>query len=155
MYFAFYKIESNNNLGLVEEQPINISPSDQDLDKAINIPVVEQTFHNWKKTIQTGLDAGTNTIKELENFINSFINNNKKNFIEIENPVVHSRRDTSKKKQFKESHELVSKKKSSAKENLNAQKTRKQTQYQQYQNTGHNKANNSGPGESDIDLAFK
>ncbi|CAG8816359.1 28143_t:CDS:2, partial [Gigaspora margarita] len=117
------------------------------------------------------MDAGANAIKELQDFINGFINkyapkkrrkshskkckiqrekeeettlscsfSDKENFIEIENPVVYSKRGAPKKKRFKGSHELVSKKKSSAKEHSNAQKTRKQTQCQQYQNTGHNKA---------------
>ncbi|CAG8816257.1 37640_t:CDS:2 [Gigaspora margarita] len=95
-----------------------------------------------KKAIQTGLNASANAIKELQDFMNSFINNSsdKENFIKIENPVVHSKRGALKKKRFKGSYELVSKKKSSAKEHSNAQKTRKQTQYQQYQNTSHNKA---------------
>ncbi|KAF0528304.1 hypothetical protein F8M41_013207 [Gigaspora margarita] len=122
-----------------------------------------------KKAIQTGLDTGANAIKELKDFINSFINkyaskkkshlkkckiqqkeeeettsscssSDKKNFIKIKNLVVHSKRGASKKKRFKGSHELVSKKKSSTKEHSNAQKTRKQTQCQQCQNTGHKKA---------------
>ncbi|CAG8495325.1 11778_t:CDS:2 [Racocetra persica] len=96
-----------------------------------------------KKAIQTGLDAGAIAIKELEEFMNDFINNkiqqkeddettsncsfsNKENFIEIEDPVVHARRDD--------------KKKPSIKKHSNAQKSRKPTQCQQCQNTGHNKA---------------
>ncbi|RIB05909.1 hypothetical protein C2G38_2218377 [Gigaspora rosea] len=119
-----------------------------------------------KKAIQIGLDAGSSAIQELEDLINSLITKyalkkrkklvNKKNieqqedkdkvisnssssdedFVAVENPIGHSRRDASRKKRFKESHEVESNK---SKRNLEAQKTRKPTQYQQCQNTGHNK----------------
>ncbi|KAF0553537.1 protein far1-related sequence 11-like [Gigaspora margarita] len=103
------------------------------IEDTINASAILLINRLLKKAIQTGLDAGANAIKELQDFINSFIN-------KIRKPVVHSKRGAPKKKQFKGSDELVSKKKSSAKEHSNAQKTKKQTQCQQCQNTGHNKA---------------
>ncbi|CAG8639696.1 4028_t:CDS:1, partial [Cetraspora pellucida] len=53
----------------------------------------------------------------------------KKNFIEIEDPVVHARRDAPKRKKFKGSYKLDSKKKFNVKKHSNAQKSRKSTQY--------------------------
>ncbi|KAF0525171.1 protein far1-related sequence 11-like isoform x2 [Gigaspora margarita] len=117
-----------------------------------------------KKAIQTGLDSGSNAIQELENFMNGFISKytpkkrERKNmkqhedkneatsnssssdddFVSIEDPVVHPKRGAPKKKRIKGSHEFASTNKS--KQSLEVQKNRKPTQYQQCQNTGHNKA---------------
>ncbi|CAG8778512.1 6444_t:CDS:1, partial [Gigaspora margarita] len=118
-----------------------------------------------KKTIQTGLDSGSNAIQELKNFINGFIfkyipkKRERKNmkqhededeatsdssfsdddFVLIEYPVVHPKSGASKKKKIKGSHEFASTNKS--KQSLEVRKNRKSNQCQQYQNTGHNKAN--------------
>ncbi|KAF0383519.1 hypothetical protein F8M41_011719 [Gigaspora margarita] len=119
-----------------------------------------------KKAIQIGLDASSNALEELENYMNSFISkyipkgkekvtrkkninqredknetsnsssSDKKNFIEIENPIVNSKRGAPRKKCFKSSSELGN----SNNKHSEAQKTRKAIQCQQCQNTGHNKA---------------
>ncbi|CAG8735424.1 26145_t:CDS:2, partial [Gigaspora rosea] len=107
-----------------------------------------------KKAIQTSIDAGSSAVKELKNFMSGFITKygpkkkgdsdskkeHKENFIVVENPIIHSRKGASRKKRFKGSHEHESKSKSSIKQHSKIQKTRKPTQCQQYQNTGHNKA---------------
>ncbi|CAG8693801.1 14858_t:CDS:2 [Gigaspora rosea] len=117
-----------------------------------------------KKAIQTGLDSGSNAIQELKNLMNGFISKytpkkkERKNikqhedkdeatsdssssdddFVSVEDPVVHPKRGTPKKKRIKGSHEFASTSKS--KQSLEVQKNRKPTQCQQCQNTGHNKA---------------
>ncbi|KAF0356336.1 hypothetical protein F8M41_014774 [Gigaspora margarita] len=170
-------LDSTNNLTQANQSFPNLlfhvlNISFTDVHSNINYRKTYVTVNGLlKKAIQTGLDAGANAIKGLQDFMNGFINkyapkkrrkshskkhkiqqeeeeettsscssSDKENFIEIENLVVHSKRGAPKKKQFKGSHKLVSKKKSSAKEHSNAQKTRKQTQCQQCQNTGYNKA---------------
>ncbi|CAG8725852.1 25462_t:CDS:1 [Dentiscutata erythropus] len=104
-----------------------------------------------KKAIQIGLDAGSNTLEELENCMNSFISkykpkgkekmthkrnisqqenedklsnsssSDKENFIKIENPIVNSKRGAPRKKCFKSSSELENKSNSNTK-HLEAQK---------------------------------
>ncbi|CAG8741328.1 19144_t:CDS:2, partial [Dentiscutata erythropus] len=173
--------ESNDNSGLVEEQPVNILPRHVNFllthsEEAIDALVVGQTSEynkgvcrirryacehqgrnstknktNIAENQQQTRNTSANAIKELEDFMNGFINkhtpkkkrkshskkskiqqeeeekttsscssSDKENFIEIETLIVHSKRDASKKKRLKGSHEL----------------TRKQTQSQQCQNTG-------------------
>ncbi|CAG8772826.1 25429_t:CDS:2 [Racocetra persica] len=105
-----------------------------------------------KKAIQAGLDAGSNAIKELKDFMSGFIikytpkkkDKKKKrqdnesddtsnysfsdeDFILVENLIVHSKRGAPRKKRLKGSHELESKSNSSAK-HLQIQKTRKLSQ---------------------------
>ncbi|CAG8725454.1 17072_t:CDS:2, partial [Gigaspora rosea] len=59
-------------------------------------------------------------------------------FVSVEDPVVHPKRGAPKKKRIKGSHEFANTNKS--KQSLEVRKNRKPTQYQQCQNTGHNKA---------------
>ncbi|RIB09449.1 hypothetical protein C2G38_2208911 [Gigaspora rosea] len=93
-----------------------------------------------KKAIQIGLDAGSSTIQELEDLVNSFItkyalkkgkklvneknieqqeNENKdisnssssdENFVVVENPIVYFRKNVLRKKRFKEPYEVKSNK---------------------------------------------
>ncbi|CAG8836493.1 16826_t:CDS:10, partial [Gigaspora margarita] len=123
-----------------------------------------------KKAIQIGLDAGNHAIQELENFMNGFINkyapkrkekviqkrnirqheyedeatgsssSDKENAIIVENLLVNSKRGAPRKKRFKGSNEPEKKHVSGTKQWLEIQKAKKQTQCQQCQNTGHNRA---------------
>ncbi|CAG8841749.1 10991_t:CDS:2, partial [Gigaspora margarita] len=70
-----------------------------------------------KKAIQAELDAGSSTIQDSSD----------EDFIAIENPVVHSKRRTPRKKRIKSSHKLESKNSFSAKHSQ-TQKIRKPTQ---------------------------
>ncbi|CAG8502241.1 6221_t:CDS:2 [Racocetra persica] len=146
-------MESEDNSRPAEEQLVNISQSDQNSAKAIDTPAVEQIFRDWEK-----FDLFISLYAKTQNFVSvirgseydkgeeddettsNCSSSNKENFIEIEDPVVHARRGAPKRKRFKGFHELDGKKKPSVKKHSNAQKSRKPTQCQQCQNTGHNKA---------------
>ncbi|KAF0509607.1 hypothetical protein F8M41_018565 [Gigaspora margarita] len=77
---------------------------------------------------------------EDENEEETTSSSDKKNFIVVENLIIHSRKGAPRKKRLKGSHEREGKSKSSTKQCSKIQKTRKPTQCQQCQNTGHNKA---------------
>ncbi|KAF0392633.1 hypothetical protein F8M41_010494 [Gigaspora margarita] len=99
--------------------------------------VYEQVYHQ----ICTQKKKEKLNIRQLEEVISSDSSSNEGSTA-IENLIVYPRRGALKKKRFKESHKLENM--SNAKQSSEGQKTRKPTQCQQCQNTGHNKTSCEG-----------
>ncbi|CAG8610227.1 16301_t:CDS:2 [Cetraspora pellucida] len=78
--------------------------------------------------------------QEYDDETTSSSSSDKENFIIVENLIVYPKKGAPRKKWFKASNELEKKYVSDTKQHLEIQKTRKQTQCQQCQNTGHNRA---------------